>query len=404
MQDIFIARQSIYDRKQQVIAYELLYRDNNQNRAQFPDATEATSQVMLNSFMEMGLDTLVGNHRAFINLPQSFFDQIPPIPFSKDQVVLELLEDIEISGQLLNVVRGLKSQGFTLAIDDYLFEDKWTPLLNQVDIIKVEVSSLSTEELRTRIGQLKNRNLRLLAEKIETHEMFDLCKELGFDYFQGYFLSRPKIIHGRKLSDNHMVVLRLLEKLNDPNASVEEVEGLIIQDAGLSFKVLRYINSAAVGIPKRVESIQRAIVLMGLSRIRSWASLITLSGLQDKPSDILSMALTRAMMCEHLLRKSGHDIPEHGFTAGLFSVLDAMLDQPMEEILSHLPLSDEVVEAITLHQGPAGEALACIMAYEHQDWDNIRFPGLDENQIQTIYLDVNYQVIQTTLFERNPES
>jgi len=399
MKDIFVARQAIYDRRLRVFAYELLYRDGRADRAVFPDALSATSQVMLNAFMEIGIDTLVGEHRAFINLPQNFFRNTPSIPFDHHQVVLELLEDLEVDAHLIAVVRDLKRQGYTIAIDDYLFEDKWEPLLDLVDIIKVEIPGLSEEQLRARVAGLKTRNVGLLAEKIETHAVFELCKSLGFNYFQGYFFSRPRIVQGRKLDDNHMVILRLLEKLNDPNAGVEEIEQLISQDAGLSFKVLRFINSAAMGLPRKVDSIQRAIVLMGLNRIRSWASLITLTGIRGKPTELMVMSLIRARLCESLLRETGRSAPETGFTIGLFSLLDAMLDQPLTVILKQVPLSEEVRAAITRLEGPGGEALRCAIAYENQDWDAIGYRGIGAEQLQDIYLDAIQQVSKSSLFE-----
>ncbi|MBF0256016.1 MAG: HDOD domain-containing protein [Gammaproteobacteria bacterium] len=392
MKDVFVARQAIYDRKSQVFAYELLYRAGLDNRAEFPDALSATTEVLLNSFMEIGLDNLAGGKRVFVNLPQGFFTELPPIPFDNDRIVLELLEDLEVNDQLCQAVAKLKSEGFTIAIDDYLFESKWEPLLQFIDIIKVEIPGLTEEQLRQRIGGLKQKGLTLLAEKIETLEVYELCRELGFDLFQGFFFSRPNIVQGRKLDDNQMVVLRLLERLNDPEASMDDVERLISQDAALSFKVLRHANSASMGLSRKVDSIRRAIVLMGLQKIRVWASLMAMSGIKGKSTEVIVLALIRARMCEAMARESGYLNPDSAFTIGLFSMLDVLLDQPLEEILAKLPLANEGKEAILEHKGSGGALLECTIGHEHHDWQKMSLTGIEDQRLQELYWDVVGQV------------
>ncbi len=397
MEQIFVARQAIYDRKQQVFAYELLYRSGLDNRAEFPDALSATTQVLLNAFMEIGLENLAGNRRIFVNFPQGFFSDLPPIPFDADRIVIELLEDLEVNEQLCQAVARLKARGFTIAIDDYLFESKWEPLLAHVDLIKVEIPGLSEAQLRQRIGPLKQKGLTLLAEKIETEEVYRLCLDLGFDLFQGFFFSRPNIVQGSKLDDNQMVVLRLLEKLNDPGAGMEEIEQQICQDAALSYKVLRHVNSAALGLPKKVESIRRALIVMGLQKIRVWASLMAMSGIKGKSSEVIVLALIRARMCEAMARECGYLNPDTAFTIGLFSKLDALLNQSLEAILPQLPLAQEVLDAILEQSGPGGELLRCAVGHELHDWPNMVFSGIDDERLQELYWDVVGEVWESGL-------
>jgi EAL and modified HD-GYP domain-containing signal transduction protein len=399
MKQIFVARQAIYDRDQRVFAYELLYRAGLDNRAEFPDALSATTQVLLNTFMEIGLDNLAGRSRVFVNLPQGFFTDLPPIPFERDRIVLELLEDLEVNDALCRAVAKLKAEGFTLAIDDYLFESKWEPLMRHVDIIKVEIPGLSEAQLRQRVGPLKQKGLTLLAEKIETQAVYDLCRELGFDLFQGFFFSRPNIVQGKTLDDNQMVVLRLLEKLNDPSASLEEIDQQISQDAALSYKVLRYVNSAAMGLPRKIDSIRRALVVMGLQKIRVWASLMAMSGVKGKSSEVIILALIRARMCEALARESRSLGPDTAFTIGLFSMLDVLLDQPLEEILAKLPLAEEVLAALLQQQGPGGALLRCAIGHEQHDWPNMSYPGIAHERLQELYWEVVGQVWQSGLIE-----
>lgn len=390
MKDIYIARQAIYNRKMGVFAYELLYRSGDTSQAPKTfDGTIATTEVLLNAFMEIGFSTLVGRHKAFINLPHSYFMNPTAIPFEPSQVVLEVLENLEVTDQLIEALKDLKSKGYVLALDDYVFEEKWNPVLKLVDIVKVEITGLEQLELEIRCKRLRSHGPQLLlAEKVETLEEYEFCRNIGFDFFQGFFFSRPKVVKGRKLDDNQVVVLRLLQKLNDPNAELAEISRFISHDLGLSYKVLRYVNSAAVGLRQKIESIQHAILLMGLNKIRAWASLMALSGIKGKSSELLNQALIRAMMCEALIKETKRASPESAFTAGLFSMLDAMLDQELEVVFSQLPLSDEVLSAILRGEGPIGEALSCAIAYERHDWDGMVFTGIARERVQILYWDM----------------
>lgn len=390
MKDIYIARQAIYNRKMGVFAYELLYRSSDINRAPKTfDGTMATTEVLLNTFMEIGFSTLVGRHKAFVNLPESYFINPTPMPFEPGQVVLEILENLEVNDQLIQSVKGLKAKGFVLALDDYIFEPKWDPIIKLVDIVKVEITGLDRIELEIRCKRLRSKGPQLLlAEKVETMEDYEFCKNAGFDFFQGFFFSKPKVVKGRKLDDNQIVVLKLLQMLNNPNSDLNQISHVISHDIGLSYKVLRYVNSAAVGLRQKVESIQRAILLMGLNKIRAWASLMALSGIKGKPMELFNQALIRAKLCEELIRATRQGNPESAFTAGLFSMLDVMLDQEIDVVFSQLPLSDEILAAILRNEGFIGQALACAIAYERHDWDGMVFPGLEREQVQIIYWDV----------------
>lgn len=390
MKDIYIARQAIYNRKMGVFAYELLYRSGDTTQApKVFDGTIATTEVLLNAFMEIGFSTLVGRHKAFINLPQSYFLNPIAIPFEPSQVVLEVLENLEVNEQLLQAIKDLKAKGYVLALDDYVFEEKWNPVLKLVDIVKVEITGLNHLELEIRCKRLRSHGPQLLlAEKVETLEDYEFCRNIGFDFFQGFFFSRPKVVKGRKLDDNQVVVLKLLQKINDPKAELSEISRFISHDLGLSYKVLRYVNSAAVGLRQKVESIQHAILLMGLNKIRAWASLMALSGIKGKSSELLNQALIRAMVCECLIKETRSGSPESAFTAGLFSMLDVMLDQELDVVFSQLPLSDEVLAAILRGEGSIGKALACAVAYERHDWDGMVFPGIARERVQILYWDM----------------
>ena len=386
MQDIFIGRQAIFDRAMGVYAYELLYREGKTESAPRLDGDRASSQVILNAFLEMGLERIADRQPVFINLTRSFLVDLPPIPLDKKQVVLEVLENVTVDQQLIRSVAELKAKGYTLALDDFEFQPEWEPLLPYVDIIKVEVPSLDWEQIEGRVEQLHGHGIRLLAEKVETETQYRQLLELGFDYFQGYFLARPQVISGRRLSENQLVTLKLLARLNDPQVEFEELEELIGQDPGLLFKILRYLNSAALALPRKVESIRQAVVYLGLERLRAWASLIAISRVENKPQELFTVALVRAHTCAELTQQVRSEESAPAFTVGLLSVLDLLLDQPMREIVGQLPLALPVREALCHHTGIMGEALGCSLAFENLDLPSPAFPGLTPEQIQESYL------------------
>ena len=364
---IQVGRQAIFDRELEVFAYELLYRDAG-GRCSFTDGDMASSLTVLNAFMEIGLDRITGPYKAFINLTRPFFVDMPPIPFSRDRVVLEILEDVNVDEELLLGISSMAGHGFELAMDDYNFQPHLQPILPLVSYIKVEIQPGGMEELTRRMPELRATGARLLAEKVETAEQFEQLKALGFDYFQGYFFARPSIVRTDRVEEDSAMVVRLLARLNDPNVPMQEVIDLVSRDPGLSFKVLRYVNSAGIGLRSKVESIQRAVVLMGLARIRAWATLFAMAGLGNRPLEILNVGLLRANLCERLCRLCRSGTPETAYTVGLLSVLDLMLSQPLAGLMDQLPLSDEVKRAIVAHEGGYGQLLEAAVTLERNEW------------------------------------
>jgi len=387
MQDIYIGRQPIFNRKMDLIAYELLYRANGvQNAAGVIDHDHATTQVVINAFLEFGLEELVGKKLAFINLPRSFIVRDKPLPFAKDQVVLEILEDIEVNEDFLNAVRKLRTEGYTIALDDFIYHPDLQALVKLSKIVKLDFTALSREQIQAHVTALREHNVKLLAEKIETHEDFEFAKDLDFDYFQGYFLCRPHIVSGRSLPSNRLAILRLLCELLDPNKQIAELADLVRQDVALSFKLLRSLNSPFYALPKRIDSIQHAIVYLGIQQIKRWVSLIVLANIDDKPSQLMVVALTRGKMCELIGEATGESNKEGLFTIGLFSLLDALLDIKLENILVELPLAPEVKAAILNYAGSMGHILHAVLAYEQNRWDEIDFPALEAAQFTQAYL------------------
>ncbi|HXK55386.1 MAG TPA: EAL domain-containing protein, partial [Gammaproteobacteria bacterium] len=260
MQDYFIGRQAIFDRRLRVYAYELLYREGHTSGAPRMDGDRATSRLMLNAFTEMGLDRIAGNHRVFLNMTRSLLMDLPEFPFDKERLVLEILEDIRVDDEFIQRISALDAEGYTLALDDFAFDDKWLPLIPHVDILKLEVPALDWSKLPAQLEKLHRNGLLLLAEKVETEEEYRKLHELGFDLLQGYYFSRPNVVAGKRLSENQLITLKLIAKLNDPEATPKQLENLIAQDPGLVYRILRYLNSASLAMPRKIESIQQAII------------------------------------------------------------------------------------------------------------------------------------------------
>ena len=386
MQDIYIGRQPIFDCDLNVFAYELLFRSGTQNSAGTFDGDQATSQVIVNAFIEIGLDQIVGDARAFINLTRSFVTSNAPLPFPKDRVVLEVLEDIHPDAEVIAGVRNLAAQGYSMALDDFVYDDILKPLIELAQFVKIDLMALSREQLNEHVRLLRSYNVKLLAEKIETQEEFEHCKSLGFDYFQGYFLSKPNIVQGTQLPPNRLAVLQLLSKLQDPETDTSEIEKLVGQDVALSYKLLRYINSAFFALPKKIDSIRQAVVYLGTQSIKTWVTLLVVAGLGNKPAELVIQAMQRAKMCELLAQTAKRKNTEAYFTVGLFSLLEALMDTPLEKILEALPFSEDIRNALLKQEGPYGEALTCVIAYEKGDFLRAHFDRLAPSQMTDTYL------------------
>ena len=387
MPEVFVGRQPIYNRKLDVYAYELLFRDAaDAAGANVRDGDQATSQVILNTFLDIGAEQVVGSRLAFLNLTRGFIVGEYPLPFSPEQVVLEVLEGIEPDEDVLAGLTALAEQGFTIALDDYFHKDELQPLVELADIIKVDCLGLSADEVARQVDVLARHGVKLLAEKVESIEEFEHFERLGFDYFQGYFLCKPRVVRGRRVPANRLGVLQLLSKLHDPAVQFEDLEDLISQDVALSYKLFRHVNSALYAMPRKIESVRETLVILGMDKVRSIVSLVLLSGLDDKPHDLFLTSLLRAKMCELLARAAGRPNPDAYFTTGLFSSLDAVMDAPLGSLLEKLPLAPEIRDALLAGDGDLGQALACVQAYERGHWSGARYADLAPSVVKSAFL------------------
>ena len=383
MSNIFVGRQPIFDTRLNVYGYELLYRsgDKTNTSSGMASPEQATTTTIINTFVEIGLENLVRDKFAAINMTEEFMLTENKIPFSPSQVILEILEDIPVTPELIQATQRLVDAGYIVALDDYIYNPDHAPLIELVSIVKLDLMALSGEELQQNVSELRKYDVKLLAEKLETADDFIRCRDLGFDYFQGYFLSKPQIIKGKSLPANRFTVLNLLAVLHNPDSSHEELAEAINTDVTTSYKLLKLINSAAFNLQREIESIEQGVLLLGRRNLCSWTSMLAMSTLSDRPSEILRTAMTRAKMCELLAVTSGERSTDRYFTVGMFSALDLLLQRPLEQLLEPLPLSDDIKSALLKHDGKIGETLVCVMAYEISDWDNTKLSYLDSNDI-----------------------
>lgn len=386
MPEIFVGRQPIYDRQLKVVGYELLFRSYEGDHAEFLDGDLATSQVILNTFTEIGLERLVGNGLAFINLTRSFILGEYSPPLAKHRVVLEILEKIPVDNELIEALRLLSARGYQLALDDVVDPHDVDPLLDIVDFVKLDLAAVERGRLEEHVATLRQHNVKLLAEKVETQDEFKLCRDLGFDYFQGYFLCRPNVVRGQRMPNTRLAIMRLLAKLQVPDIEFGRLEEIVQQDISLSYKLLRLINSAFYARPTEIKSIRQALTLLGIRQVQAWLALLVLSRIDDKPHELMITAMVRAKMCELLTLGLKEHSAETGFMIGLFSVLDALLDLPLEEVLASLPLAEEVTRALLHHEGQLGAVLGCVLAYERGNWEVACCLDLEPETICGAYL------------------
>ncbi|MPQ77197.1 EAL and HDOD domain-containing protein [Hydrogenovibrio sp. JE_KL2] len=386
LNNIYIGRQPIFDANMRVYAYELLFRAcAEENRAKVIGGDSATAQVIMNLFGDMGLSNVVGERKAFINFTEGLLLRENRPFFPRKQVVIEVLENIEPTPEVLAAIKKLREEGFTIALDDYIFQPSAEAFEDYADIVKVDILEAGPKKLVENLPKMKEKGVKLLAEKVETREQFDFCKKLGFDYFQGYFFSRPKIIEGKSLPANKVPVLRLLSSVYDPDIDMSKLSEIISQDLSMSQKLLKMASMS--GGNHQISSIHDAVLRFGLKRLQSWASVLVLSNIDDKPSELFVMSLIRAKFCELVGDKVGDFNKDSYFTVGLFSTLDALMDQPLAELLSELNFDAKIKEALIKGTGSLGRALKAVKAMEASKMDFELPDGLTPSEISQMYLE-----------------
>jgi EAL and modified HD-GYP domain-containing signal transduction protein len=362
--DVLVARQAIYDPRLRVEAYELVVQRGDGSTAE-EEAADASSTIS-----EIGLSLVVG-HPAYIPITRGFLLEGYVRTLPADRVVLAVRRDLQLDGAARDAIESLVAAGYRLALLDYEPDGPRTALLPLAHVVGLNVAGLDRGVLRAEIARLRPLGVRLLASGVETHEELELCTGLGFDLLQGQFICRPRVVSENGLKAVSVNRVRLLARLHDQEVDFDELQEIIGRDVALSFNLLRFINSAFFALPRRVDSIRDALVLLGSINVRKWATLMALAESQDKPRELVVTGLVRARMCE-LLAQAYHDRDAEGaFTTGLFSVVDALTDRSMVEVLASLPLSSEIIQALLNYDGTKGRLLRAAIAYERGNFGEL---------------------------------
>jgi EAL and modified HD-GYP domain-containing signal transduction protein len=363
------------DKSGKIFGYELLFRKNDmKNQYNFSDGDAATIKVMQNTLINIGMCKIVGNKKAFINFTRNILKSGLYSVISFKNVVIEILENISPAEEIVKSCETLKKNGFTIALDDFIFNDKYIELIKLADIIKVDFIMTRGDERKEVINAVKsiNPNLKFLAEKVETPEEFDEAVSLGYSYFQGYYFSKPQIIKGKKIPVNKVIYLNLIKELNSEEFSIENVENLIKKDVSLSYEILKMINSAKYFFKDRIISIRQAIALLGEKEIKKWIYFMCMKPIcDDRPQIVMIESLLRAEFSE-LLAKKNKKSSQNSFNAyltGIMSLMDVILQKPLYEILDELMIPQEVKNALVgRERNYYSKILDIVIAYQKGEW------------------------------------
>lgn len=370
----YIARQPILDQHKKLFAYELLFRDGQANSFPEIDSDEATSRLIDNSEFSSGISAITANHKAFINFTETSICQGLPEYLPKHSTVVELLETVTPSEQVLNAIKGLHSKGYCIALDDFEYDPKWEQFLPYVNIIKMDFRLMSIGQIKQQMKLHKGFNGIYLAEKVETYDEFHQALEMGFKLFQGYFFAKPEVIQRRALSVSENVYFELLEKTSAEHFEPDEIAKIVERDTGVSYKLLRFVNSAFFTKQTEICSLKQAVIRLGQAEVRKFVAIIATAALgAQKPDELTRLAITRARFFEQLaLANSRYGADSNtAFLAGLLSNLDAIMDCELKPLLEDIHASTTLIDALLHRKGPVGVFLAAVCAIEQIDWQAI---------------------------------
>jgi len=367
--ETLIARQPIFNQHKRIYAYELLYRGADALSLAQVGGSRATSSLLTSSYLTEGLEKISNNKPCFINFTEELLLKDIAANFPNNKIVVEILEDVPPTPEVVAACQQLKKDGYVLALDDFVFAQNLTPLIELADIIKFDFLLTPIKEIREALGKLAGYNIVFLAEKVETHAEFAQALDMGFSYFQGYFFAKPEAIRIKEMASSKLTILQLLAEINSQEIMIDRVTAIIAGDVALSYKLLRYINSAYFGLANKVESIPRAVTMLGLNEVRRFVTLAAISEISTaKPTELVRLAAIRAKFCEQLGTASPlNGNPQELFLLGLLSLLEAMLDTPISAVLDRLPLSDPIRQALTDGSGELACFLQAVLAYEKQE-------------------------------------
>ncbi|NLA86031.1 MAG: HDOD domain-containing protein [Clostridiales bacterium] len=390
-----VVSQPIFNTKKEIFGYELLYRAGKESAAYDGlDGSSATKDVLVTAFSDIGIEQITGGNKAFVNFTTELVLDEVPLMLSNDILVVELLEDVRPTKAVLAACRKLKRRGYLIALDDFIYSEEAEPLIELADIIKIDFMKCEIEEIKKSIVKINsNRRKILLAEKIETYADLDFARSLGFNLFQGFFFCKPTIASAKCTEVLQVSKLQLINYIADPEVSFFDLANVIKRDLVLSYRLLKIVNSAYYGLKYTVTGILHALLILGLNEIKKWISLIVLNQIKaTKPSELIRAALVRGIFMEKLAisRKVKKNRDEY-FLIGLFSLAEAIMDTPMEDILKETHLSEEITAPLITGEGEKADILKIIYHIERAEWDEAEeiadSCGLDIAKTNQLYIE-----------------
>ena len=389
--NVFVARQPIFNRGEQSVAYELLYRKSEVNSYTHIDGDEATADVIINGFFNIGVEELSEGKKCFINFTENLLNLKLPTYFEPESIVVEILEDIPINKELVSICQELKELGYTIALDDFAIQESYEllpELLKYIDIIKIDFLQTPLYDRRRMITRYKSHQVSFLAEKVETREEFELALKDGFDLFQGYFFSKPDVLSTQDIPAYFQTHYQISEELSRSEPNINDIASKIEQDVALSYKLLRLINTAAFFTRNKINSIKHALVFIGLKEFKKWIYVLTIKQIDHEKNtgqeEVIKLSLIRAHLCEQLSQKIGKNDSSPYLLAGMFSLIDNLLHCSIDDALQKLPLSDEIKDAINGKDNEIGKVLNWTIQIEKCNWNLSDLP-LTANEISECY-------------------
>lgn len=390
--ETIIARQPIFDSKKHLFAYELLYRGGELLSLDNIGGDRATTSVLTSSYLTEGLDKISANKPCFVNFTEELLIREIAESFPPNTIIVEIIEDVHPTAQIIEVCKKLKDLGYILTLDDFTYHDTFLPLVELADIIKIDFREAPIDRIGRTLDRLSGYKIEFLAEKVETYQEFHEASNLGFSYFQGYFFARPEVLRIKEIGTSKLTLLSLLFEINKKSMSVEKLTKLISAEAFLSYRLLRYLNSAYFYLINEIRSIAHAVAYLGEDEIRRFVTLAVISEISClKPPELIRLAAVRAKFCENLGKASPRQTnPSELFMLGLFSLLHAMLDSTMDQVVNKIPISGDVKQALTCQTGPVSLFLEVVIAYERGNrercFEALKTLGIAQDQLYPLYI------------------
>ena len=386
----YVARQPILNRKRNTLGYELLFRDGEKNA--YPahiESNRATYRLIVENFLSVGLNPSIPSSRCFINFPYQSLIRRLPLSLPKDKVVVEILETCKPTDELLEAVKDLYQAGYMIALDDFTSTPEWERFLKYTHIVKLDIMQMGLDEACDLVRAHQGKKFSFLAERVETEQEFQQAKEAGFKFFQGYFFNKPEIIKSKYISPEQVIAMELFQEVCKPDVDFQRVESIVAKDVALSYKLLRFVNTMSPRLEVTISSFRQALVYLGQEKLKMFVSLAVASYVSDKkPKELYGLSLQRAQFCLRMSRYQAFEgYREQAFMIGLFSLLDALLDLSLENLVEQLPLCKSIKVALLRREGPYGTLLALEESFEHADWQQIDEHcadlGLSVDQVKT---------------------